>query len=274
MKTIIVPTDFSAVATNALHYAIDMARSIDASLLVLNVYQVPVTFTEVPVIALSLDEIKQISEEKMAALKKKIDEKTGGALKVYTECRLGDVVDEIESVSKSIQPLTIVMGTKGQSTVERLFLGSNTLTAIRHLSFPILVVPPDATFKPIRRIGFACDFEKVVDSTPVKPIHQFCNAFNASLYVLNVDHKNKHFTPGTPEESLLLHTMIEDLNPTYHFIDDSDIEMGIQDFAKKNDINLIITIPKKHKLLDSLFQRSHSKDLIFHAHLPILCIHE
>lgn len=274
MKTIIVPTDFSDVANNALNYAVDMARSIDASLLIVNVYQVPVTFTEVPVIALSLDEIKQISEEKMAALKKKVEDRAGGGLKIYTECRLGDVVDEIESVARSIQPLTIVMGTKGQSSVERLFLGSNTLTAIRHLSYPILVVPPDASFQPIRRIGFACDFDKVVESTPVKPIHQFCTAFQAKLYVLNVDHKNKHFTPGTPEESLLLHTMIEDLSPTYHFIDDSDIELGIEEFAKKNDLNLIITIPKKHKLLDSLFQRSHTKDLIFHAHLPILCIHE
>ncbi len=274
MKTIIVPTDFSHVADNALNYAVDMACSIDASLLIIHVYQVPVAFTEVPVIALSLEEIKQISEEKMVALKKRVVERAGGKLKVYTECRLGDVVDEIGSVARSIQPLTIVMGTKGQSSMERLFLGSNTLTAIRHLSVPILVVPPNARFQPIRRIGFACDFDKVVDSTPVKPIHQFCNAFRAELHVLNVDHKNKHFTPGTPEESLLLHTMIEDLKPSYHFIDDTDIELGIQEFAKSHAIDLVITIPKKHKLLDSLFQHSHTKDLIFHADLPILCIHE
>jgi nucleotide-binding universal stress UspA family protein len=274
MKTLIVPTDFSPVAQNALDYAVGMAKTIDASILILNVYQVPVTFTEVPVIALSVEELKKISEEKIAAVKHRIDETTGGSVKIYTECRLGDVVDEIEAVAKSIQPLAVVMGTRGQSSVERLFLGSNTLSALRHLSFPLLVVPPDAKFAPIRRIGFACDFDKVVETTPVKPIHQFCSAFDAQLYVLNVDHKNKHFTSGTPEETLLLHTMIEDLKPTYHFIDDTDIELGIEEFARKNELSLIITIPKKHKLLDSLFQRSHSRDLIFHAHLPILCIHE
>jgi nucleotide-binding universal stress UspA family protein len=274
MKTLLIPTDFSPVAANAMNYAIEMARSIDASILLLNVYQVPVTFTEVPVIALSVDELKQISQEKLDAVKKEIEEKTGGSLKVYTESRLGDVVDEIEAVSKSIQPLAIVMGTKGHSAVERLFLGSNTLTAIRHLTSPVLVVPPDTQYRPIHRIGFACDLEKVVESTPVKSIHQFCNAFNASLYVLNVDYKNRHFKPDTPEESLLLHTMIEDLNPSYHFLNDTDVESGIEDFAKANELDLVITIPKKHKLLDSLFQKSHSKDFIFHAHLPILCIHE
>jgi nucleotide-binding universal stress UspA family protein len=274
MKTLIIPTDFSPVSINAMNYAVDMARSIDASVLLLNVYQVPVTFTEVPVIALSLDELKQISQEKLDAAKKGIEERTGGTLKVYTECRLGDVVDEIESVARSIQPFAVVMGTKGHSAVERLFLGSNTLTAIRHLTSPVLVVPPDAQYKPIHRIGFACDLDKVVESTPVKPIHQFCQAFQASLLVLNVDYKNRHFTPGTPEESLLLHTMIEDLNPTYHFLEDNDVEKGIGEFAQSNQLDMIITIPKKHKLLDSLFQKSHTRDFLFHAHLPILCIHE
>ena len=274
MKTLIVPTDFSPVATNALNYAVEMARHIDASILILNVYQVPVTFTEVPVIALSLDELKEISQEKLDAAKKAIDEKTGGTLKVYTENRLGDVVDEIEAVAKSIQPLAIVMGTKGHSAVERLFLGSNTLTAIRHITSPVLVVPPDATYKPIHRIGFACDMNKVVESTPIKPIHQFCQALKAQLYVLNVDYKNRHFTPATPEESLLLHTMLEDLNPSYHFLEDTDVELGIEAFAQKNNIDMIITIPKKHKLLEGLFQKSHTQDFIFHAHLPILCIHE
>jgi len=274
MKTLIVPTDFSPVAENAVNFAIDMAMEVDASVLLLNVYQVPVTFTEVPVIALSLEELLQISQEKLAEAKKKAEEKAGGRVKIYVESKLGDIVDEIESVSSAIQPMAIIMGTKGHSSMERLFLGSNTLTAIRHLTSPVLVVPPDAVYKPFRRIGFACDLDKVVENTPVKPIHDFCNAYKSSLFVLNVDHKNKHFNPSTPEESLLLHTMIEDLKPTYHFLDDPNVEHGIEEFANKHDLDMVITIPKKHRLLDGLFQRSHSKDLIFHAHLPILCVHE
>ena len=274
MKTLIVPTDFSPVANNALNYAAEMARALDASILILNIYQVPVTFTEVPVIALSLEELKEISQAKLDAAKKDLEQRTGGTLKIYTENRLGDVVDEIEAVAKSIQPLAIVMGTKGHSAVERLFLGSNTLTAIRHLTSPVLVIPPDAQYKPIKRIGFACDMNKVVESTPVKPIHQFCNDLHAQLFVLNVDHKNRHFTPATPEESLLLHTMLEDLNPSYHFLENSDVETGIEDFAQKNNVDLVITIPKRHTLLEGLFQKSHTQDFIFHAHLPILCIHE
>jgi hypothetical protein len=98
--------------------------------------------------------------------------------------------------------------------------------------------------------------------------------FSAELHVLNVDYKNSHFKPGTPQESVLLHTLLEDLNPKYDFIEDSNIEAGIEKFAEKNDLDLVITIPKKHKLLEGLFRKSHTKDLIFHSHLPIMCVHE
>ena len=44
MKTIIIPTDFSAIATNAMRYGIDMATAIKGSILLLHVYQVPVSY--------------------------------------------------------------------------------------------------------------------------------------------------------------------------------------------------------------------------------------
>ena len=274
MKTLIVPTDFSPVSINAMNYAADMALSIDASLLLLNVYQIPVTFTEVPVVNISLEEIKKISEEKVAELKKGLEHITSGKLKIYAESRLGEVTDEIEEVCKKINPFAVVMGTKGAGGLERLFLGSNTLTAIRHLTYPVIVVPPGAVFNGIKKIGFACDLNEVVETSPSDKIHEVCAMFNATLHVLNVDFKNKHFLPETPEESLLLHTLLEDLDPVYQYIEHQDVVEGINEFAEKQAIDLVITIPKKHKLLSGLFQKSHTRELVFESHIPIMCIHE
>jgi nucleotide-binding universal stress UspA family protein len=274
MKTLIVPTDFSPISLNAVNYAADMAMNINASLILLNVYQVPITFSEVPVIDISIDELKRISEEKVTELKKGLEHITSGKLKIYSESVLGEVANEIETFAKKINPFAIVMGTKGSSGLERLFLGSNTLTAIKHLTYPVIVVPPGAVFSEIKKLGFACDFSEVVETTPVDQIHTVCRTFNAELLVLNVDNRNKKFSPGTPEESLLLHTMLEDLNPIYQYIDHPDITEGINMFAETQGVNMIITIPKKHTLLSGLFQKSHTRDLVFHAHIPIMCIHE
>jgi len=275
MKTIIVPTDFSPIATNAMNFAADMATNINASLLLLHVYQVPVSMTDVPVVMVSAEELKKSSESKLQELKDDLTHITSGKIKIYSEARLGDVSDELEDACKHIQPFAVIMGTRGTTGVERILFGSTTLTAIRHLTWPVIVVPPGKEYgKGIKKIGFACDFDKVVESTPIQFIKNMIKEFGAELHVLNVDHEGKHFKPGTPEESLMLHTLLHDLNPNYHFIDNIDIEDGINEFVEKNNIDLLITIPKKHKLLDSLFKHSSTKQLVTQSHVPVMCVHE
>jgi len=258
-----------------MNFAADMATNINASLLLLHVYQVPVSMTDVPVVMVSAEELKKSSESKLQELKDDLTHITSGKIKIYSEARLGDVSDELEDACKHIQPFAVIMGTRGTTGVERILFGSTTLTAIRHLTWPVIVVPPGKEYgKGIKKIGFACDFDKVVESTPIQFIKNMIKEFGAELHVLNVDHEGKHFKPGTPEESLMLHTLLHDLNPNYHFIDNIDIEDGINEFVEKNNIDLLITIPKKHKLLDSLFKHSSTKQLVTQSHIPVMCVHE
>ena len=275
MKTIIIPTDFSPIAINSMHYGIDMAVAINASVTLLHVYQVPVSMTDVPIVLVSVEELKKQAEEKMVELKKQVEHITSGNLKVYTEARLGNVVDELEDFCKHIKPFAVVMGTKGSSSVERVLFGSTTLTTIRHLTWPVITVPPGKTFATgIKKIGLACDFRDVVQTTPTVLIKDFVKEFNAELHVLNVDYQEKHFKPDTPEQSVLLHTMLQEMNPVYDFIRHKDIEDGINDFAQKNNIDLLIAIPKKHKLLEGIFKPSSTKQLVIHSQIPVMCIHE
>ena len=275
MKTIIVPTDFSPIATNAMNFAADMAININASITLLHVYQVPVSMTEVPVVLVSADELRKSSEEKLEILKQDLAHLTSGKIKIYTEARLGDISDELEDVCKHVEPFAVIMGTKGATGIERILFGSTTLTAIRHLKWPVIVVPPGKEYGTgIKKIGFACDFDKVVESTPIQFIKNMVKEFGAELHVLNVDHENKHFKPETPDESLMLHTLLKDLNPQYHFIDNEDIEDGINEFVETNNIDLLITIPKKHKLLEGLFKPSSTKQLVTRSHVPVMCVHE
>lgn len=275
MKTLIIPTDFSPIATNALNYGINMAMTIHANILLLHVYQIPVAVSDVPVVMVSEEELKKDAEEKLATEKANIEHLTSGKLKVYTETKLGDVVDELEELCNHIKPFAVVMGTKGMTAIERIMFGSNTLTAIRHLTWPVICVPSGKEYGPgIKKIGFACDFNKVVETTPIHFVKDIVNEFNAELHVLNVDYENRHFKPDVPEQSLLLHTMLEDVNPKYHFIQNKDVEQGINEFAEKNNLDLIISIPKKHKLLEGIFKSSASKQLVFQSHIPVMCVHE
>ncbi|MCX8019776.1 MAG: universal stress protein [Chitinophagaceae bacterium] len=275
MKAIIVSTDFSPAATHAMHYALDMAMKIQASVIFYHAYQVPVSYSDVPLMLVSVEELKQSAGEKLDELKNNAERITSGKIKIYTELRMGDVIDELQNLCEHIKPFAVVMGTKGASGLERVLFGSNTLTAIRHLTWPVICVPPGKLFgEGIKKIGFACDFKNVVETTPADVIINFTKEFGAELHVLNVDYRDRSFRPDTPEQSALLHTLLQEANPQYHFIEHEDIEDGINDFAEKNNLDLIIAIPKKHKLLESLFKPSSTRQLVFESRVPVMCIHE
>lgn len=275
MKTIIIATDFSPVATNAMHYGIDMAKAANASLLLFHAYQVPVSYSDTPIVLVSVDELKKGAEERLEKLKKEVEHITSGSLMVYTEAVMGNTSDELETLCEKINPFAVVLGAKGTTGLEKVLFGSTTLTVIRHLKWPVISVPPGKQFGAgIKKIGFACDFREVVSTTPSHIIKSFVAAFGAELHVLNVDYHDKHFKPETPEQSALLHTLLEECKPVYHFIDNKDVEDGILEFAEKNNIDLVIAIPKKHKLLEGLFKPSSTKQLIFQSHVPVLCVHE
>jgi nucleotide-binding universal stress UspA family protein len=145
MKTIIIPTDFSEPSRNATDYGVEMAKAIHASVMLLHIYQVPVTITDTPVVLVSVDELRQSAEQKLNALKKELEEKNPG-LKIYAEAILGNVLDEVETVCTKIQPFAVVMGSKGSTALGEVLFGSTTLTMIRNLRWPVICVPSLKTF--------------------------------------------------------------------------------------------------------------------------------
>lgn len=274
MKTIIIPTDFSPVATNAMNYGLDMAIAINASVLLFHVYGVPISMTEVPVMLISVEELEKNAETQIRELKKDVEHIVSGKIKIETETKLGDTIDELENCCDRVQPFAVVMGAKGSSGIESIF-GSTTLSAIRRLRWPVISVPPGKEYgKGIRKIGFACDFRDVVETTPSGAIKEVVKQFNAEFHVLNVSPNNSDKGAGPAPDFELLKTMFHEVNPVYDFIEHADVDDGINEFAEKNNLDLVITIPKKHKLLEGLFRKRSTKQLLLHSHIPIMCVHE
>jgi nucleotide-binding universal stress UspA family protein len=251
-----------------------MARSIGASMMLVHVYNVPVSISEVPVVLVSEEEARSTAMNEISKLKAEYESRANGMMKIYAETKLGVVEDELETLCKKIKPFAVIMATKGASAVERVLFGSNTLTAIKHLPSPVIIVPPGTHYHGVKKIGFACDLKKVVETTPVKEVETLVNNFHAELHVLNIDFNNRNYSVETPEEILNLNMMLTNIKPRYHYLVNEDVEAGIYDFVDKNNIDLLIVIPKKHKLLDSIFHKSHSKELALHTHVPMMAIHE
>lgn len=272
MKTIIAATDFSSAAFNALNYAAQMALAIHANLLLFHTYQIPVGYVEVP-FALDMEGIKDDAEKNINSLKEELTRKTNGKLSIETKVEEGSVFEQLKDLCKQIKPYAVVMGSQGTTAAERFFFGSESVYTAKHLDWPVITVPPDAGFTTVKKIGFACDFDNVVTTIPIEEIKMLVKDFNAELHILNTG-EQKTFSPELVFESGLLQEMVIDVNPNYHFITNKNIDEGIMDFAEKNNIDLLLVLPKHHFLPEQIVFKSHTRQFILHSHVPVMALHQ
>jgi nucleotide-binding universal stress UspA family protein len=272
MKTILVATDFSLAAGNAVNYAADMALSINAKLLLLNVVQTPIGYSDLPIVV-SLEDMMRSSEKDILDLKEEVKRRTHDKIIIESEVGMGGFFEELKNVCERIKPYAVVMGSQGKTAAEHVMFGAHTVHAVKHLSWPVITVPPGVQFKEIKKIGLASDLTKVVETTPVEEIKTLVHDFNAELHILNTGNKEV-FDADIVFESGLMQEMTMSLNPKFHFINNADTDQGIMDFTEKNQIDLLIVLPRRHNLLSSIFHKSHSKHLVLHSHIPVIALHQ
>jgi len=276
MKTIVAPTDFSKISLNAVNYAAELACSVSADLWLLHVCLLPVTYGEVPYPIENMGAMTNDAEERMVQLKADLIQRTKGKIKIETDVRsAATVVGELTYYCKSKEPYAVVMGTQGKSAIEKIFFGSTTVNAMKHLAWPLIIVPPEAKFTDIKRIGLATDLKDVDENIPFSEIRRLVKQFNAELFILHINtEKDKGFTIEKEIESRSLQEMLDDLHPVYRFLDNNDIETGVEEFAETNQIDLLLVVPKRHNIIDKLFHKSQSKKMALNTHVPLMAIHD
>lgn len=271
MKNIIVPVDFSAAAENAANYAACMADFYGAELWLYHTYLLPMALPEYGYPLTSSAELEATADTALNEMAERIRKNISHPLIINIKVELNYLQEGLSLFCTEKNADLVVMGLSGKDALTRLVVGSNTIKAIHYIKCPVLIVPPKAAFKMIHKIGFACDYLKVDETTPVNYLRDMVQLFNAELHVINVDWHNRHFAP---DEQFLLHMNLHDLNVKYHHIESEEITGALNKFAQEEDIDLLIAIPKKHNLVEKLFSHSKTQDLIYHANLPVLCMHE
>ena len=271
MKTILVATDFSPAALNATNYAAEMSLAINADLYLLHVFQTPGTCLQVPIPVL-LDEMIQDVKHEMKKLKEDLMHKAAGKLNIKAEIRMDHFYAGLKAVCGRIKPYCLVMGSQGTTAAERFAFGGHTVYAMKHLEWPLIVVPPGFNFSAIKKILLACDYDNVLSTIPLEEIKLLVKDFSAELHVLNTC-KDQPGNPNTELESGLLQEMLQPLNPEYHSVTSEYTDQAIMNFAEKNNIDLLIVLPKRHDLLDRLVHKSHSKQMVLYCHVPVMALH-
>jgi nucleotide-binding universal stress UspA family protein len=272
MKTFIVPTDFSEIAKNAAMFAAGMAASLPGSRVIL--YHVfPGIYAGSDSSPLNDDSgaRKKIFDTGLASIK--ADMSALGNISITT------IAEEHNSFIEALQNLVIhekgdliVMGITGTSKLD-IFIGSSTLSVVNKKLCPVIIVPPQARFSQIRNVMLATDLKDIDSSTPVKYLKGVLDLFKPSLHIVNISSDPANLSAESLAEKAKLENHFQNYDPKFYFIKDNDVINTLDQFARDNNMDVIITVPRKHAL-NGLFQTSHTKKLAYHTHLPMIAIHE
>lgn len=280
MKTILVPTDYSAAAKNAALYAINLAYQLKAENIILyNAYQVPPVISENAVMPAAtapffdVETMRDISNTGMEHFRQSIESFLPAGVKIQELTELAALDNNADRLCEKTGADLVVMGITGTSKIEEVLIGSTATSVAKNTTVPVIIVPSDARYSSIRNVMLACDYKNVVETTPVPPIKSILDATKAALHVMNVYESDKEITSAKKYQHELLNSLLKEYQPQYYFENNENFITAINDFVESNNIDLIITIPKKHGFFEGLFKESHTKKLAFHSHVPLMYIH-
>jgi nucleotide-binding universal stress UspA family protein len=271
MKSILLPTDFSAVSANAADYAAELALETSSRLVLMHVCTVPYIAVES---AVFIPEFEVNESMKMlAGLQDRLNLKFGSRLEMECVCRTGNTVDAIINDYASENNIhLVVMGMHGAGYLEEKLLGSNVTSVIRNSRTPVLVVNEKNTFRPVKRIVLASDNTELPKLDPVKDI---ISLYNSRIYVLHII---REFGDGTPPNMHHIiqgiRTMLAGIDHSFHFEANKDTVEGINIFAASVEADMVILIPHHHAFPGNIFHESNTKRMAFHSEVPMLAIQE
>lgn len=289
IRHILIPTDFSEAANNSLEYALELAQSTknipqseaegkegrkEIKLIVLHSYHVPVTTIETAYVAdqaILLEQTYEVSKERMQELEEKYLRPSG--LPYESLIRMGSAIQDINEVVKEFNIDLVLMATQKAGKLEQLF-GDLTVYALEHCKAPLLLVPDEAKFRPLRKLAFATDLHKIRQSEVFDKLKYLAGSFHSHIIVLNVNTDLKDLSKEEEEE--LQHVKQELRGMEYHlqFIEGEDAEEAILDYVHKQQIDLLAAVPRHHGFFEGLFHSSVSKKLALHTYVPLLAVHE
>ena len=289
MKKILVPTDFSENAANALVYAIQLVKLVNGKLILFHNADFPLNYTGTnifpggdlgmgidpayPAGVLNNPELEQIQQEKINQLATRVRQDTGNTIPVKTFYKYGSFTDNLSEVIREEQADLVVMGTHGASTFLDRLVGTNTASVIKNSLVPVLAIPAEARFKPIKHIAYAVDLESDEDIF-LDQLIAFAKPFGAIITLVHIKTENQ---PDKITDRMLLKELRTRYPGQYLQMTERQgktVAQGLEEFIIESGSDLLAIGIHKHGFFHSVFHSTVPEQLVFHNTVPVVALPE
>jgi nucleotide-binding universal stress UspA family protein len=270
MKTILVPTDFSKHAENALKVAAQIAKKNNGEIILLHMLELSTSGNDALNTSHEIPELMFFKNAAVAKLEELENISFLDDIKVSSIVQFNMAFEGIIENGKKHQADLVVMGSHGASGFHEMFVGSNAEKVVRNSEIPVLVIKKeDADFK-VDTLTFASNFSDEIKK-PFEKVVDFANYFGAHINLLHVITPNNFSTTRAAEEKV--RNFIEEFHfsdYSTHIYNDINVEKGILHFAKDSNSDVIAVSTHGRKGISHFLNGSISEDLVNHAKRPVI----
>ncbi len=278
MKTLLYATDYSENSLPAFHYAQMLSESLKARLYVLHVFDMKATF--ISTVSLTYAKREEIVLREQAEKLEKFCKKHSGEnvmadslLPVVHENSIpsAGILEKVESLNAEM----IIIGTKGSSLLQDLFMGSTASNLISDSYIPVLAVPSVSGVRPIEKIVYATAFEEA-DILAVRKLVALAGAIDAEIKLVHITNKKEY---AGEDQMAWFREMLENKVDypmiTFDLLFSEDISGTLLDYVRKEGGDLIVMLERESpNFLQRLWRQDTVKKVKMQLELPLLSFHK
>ena len=279
MKNILIPTDFSENAWNAVKYAVLLHKEESCTFHLLNTYTPAIShsrFMATP--SKELDEaVRTTSELGLEKLLTRIQNEFSYTQHTFKTISSFDLlIEEVKDVVDREQIDLVVTGTKGASGIEEVFMGSNAVRIIKSVkSCPVLAIPANFEFNCPTEIGFATDFNRFFTQSELQPIIALAKTFKATIRIVHVQYNEDDLSEVQQFNLNMLRKYLNEISHYVHRVSElNSISKSLEVFSKELDLHLLAMLNYRHSYMEQLTREAVVKRVAFHTQIPLLIIPE
>jgi len=271
MSKIIVITDFSESARNALNYACAFFGNKDRiEIMLVNIGQVPTSYSGDGVAMAAISDTLESRVEKLQAQAAEAGERFPNAHIRY-KAVIGSFVKTLKALIEEEQARLIFLGTPAEYG-EIFAWDTDTLSAMTELPIPVLAIPTNVSFTPITKIAFASIPGGINSVSPIESLKRLVKYTGAELHVISVVVPG-HEDPRQAEAESTLKEQLADVNPVYHIVSSPHVVKEIGHFVAELQAGILVVRPRKHGIWYNLFHKSYTKELARLNTIPVMALH-
>lgn len=272
MPNILIPTDFSDNANQAISYAVALFGP-ESNYTLVNSFDVPhsgatmlISIADI----LEKDALQLLNESKDQIVKG-IPELNG---RIDVKAVMGSPDSAIKKMSSTQDFDLVVMGTKGASGLKEVLIGSVASNVISEVDTPVIAVPAGTELKMPKRILFAADDRCLIEGKLPDALHALANNLDAEVMILNIVPKGEGAHSGNSAEQKDRDSgAFSGVKHSLHFVESNNVNDGIEKFIESNEVDMLAMVSRKNDFFSKLFGRSNTKTMAMHSRIPLFAFH-